>query len=489
MITDKSFPEGFLWGGALAANQVEGAWNIGGKGLSTADVAIYRSDLKKRGDYAKHHVITDSQITAAMESNSDKDYPKRRGIDFYHRYKEDLALCAEMGFKVLRISIAWTRIYPNGNESEPNEEGLAFYDQLFAEMNRLNIEPLVTLSHYEMPLYLVNHHNGWADRKVVDYFVNFAKTLFIRYRSQVKYWLTFNEIDSIIRHPFSSGGIVPERFGDRLKQTVYQALHHQFIASALAVKYCHQINPQAKIGGMLTCHLTYPENCHPLNVLLAQRKMQFNYFCSDVQIRGSYTGQSKRYFKEQGITLTLVEGDEEILKQHPVDFLSFSYYVSRVASINEENLEKVSGNLSNSVKNPYLETTEWNWHIDPIGLRIVMNELYDRYGIPLFIVENGLGATDQVNPDGSIDDDYRIDYFRQHIAQIREAIEDGIEVMGYTSWACIDSVSYTSSEMEKRYGFVYVDQDNYGNGSLERSRKKSFYWYKGVIQSNGENLG
>ncbi|MGW9102471.1 glycoside hydrolase family 1 protein [Priestia megaterium] len=479
----RKFPEGFLWGGAIAANQVEGAWNLDGKGLSTADVAIFKKGVSK-SDYKKHNKVDEEQIQKAMSAKTPEDYPKRRGIDFYHRYPEDMALFKEMGLKTLRVSIAWTRIFPNGNEEQPNEAGLAFYDRLFDEMHKNGIEPLVTLSHYEMPLYLVNHYGGWSNRIVVDFFVKFSEVVFARYKDKVKYWLTFNEIDSIVRHPFTSGGIVSERF-ENIEQTVYQALHHQFIASALAIKYCHEIIPGSKIGCMLTKLMTYPHSCNPKDVLKASKNNQFNHFFTDVQVRGEYPRFINRLFKEKGIKIEKQVGDDELLKAHTVDFLSFSYYMSLVASENSEGMERVSGNTIGGVKNPYLETSEWGWQIDPIGLRISLNDLYDRYQVPLFIVENGMGAYDKIEEDGSIQDDYRISYHKQHLEQMLEAIEDGVELMGYTSWGIIDLISYSSSEMEKRYGFIYVDQDNVGNGTLERKPKKSFYWYKKVIANNG----
>ncbi|WP_025684085.1 glycoside hydrolase family 1 protein [Paenibacillus maysiensis] len=479
----RTFPEGFLWGGAVAANQVEGAWNVDGKGISTADMAIYKKNVSK-GDYKKHNSMTEEHIQKAMQDTSDQDYPKRQGIDFYHRYPEDLALFGEMGFKTLRVSIAWTRIFPNGDEDKPNEAGLQFYDRLFDEMHKNGIEPLVTLSHYEMPMYLVNHYGGWTQRKVVDFFIHFCKTVFKRYKNKVKHWITFNEIDSIVRHPFTSGGILPERF-DNVEQAVYQGLHHQFIASALAVKYCHEIIPDSKIGCMLTRLTTYPHTCNPQDILAAFKDNQFNYFFTDVQVRGAYPPYMKRFFREKEIVIEKLEGDDEILKTHPVDFISFSYYMSLVASADSVGMEKVSGNTIGGVKNPYLETSDWGWQVDPVGLRLSLNELYSRYEVPLFIVENGLGAYDKVEEDGSIQDDYRIDYFRAHFEQMHEAILDGVELMGYTSWGAIDLVSYSSSEMEKRYGFIYVDKDNDGNGTLERKRKKSFYWYKDVISNNG----
>jgi len=487
-IKKSNFPKDFLWGGAFAANQVEGAWNVGGKGLSVADVAIFNDRLERK-DYAGHNKMTSEQIKEAMNPSSNKNYPKRRGIDFYHRYKEDLALLAEMGFKVLRVSIAWTRIFPTGVEDEPNEEGLKFYEDLFKEMHRNKIEPLVTLSHYEMPIYLVNTYGGWFGREVIDCFVKYAKVVFECYKSLVKYWLTFNEIDSIIRHPFSSAGIVMDRYRkEELEGVIYQALHHQFVASALAVKYCHEIIPDSKIGCMITRTLTYPATPNPEDVLLAQKENRMNYFFSDVQILGEYPLFIKSILKEKGIEIKKVEGDDEILKQHTVDFLAFSYYMSLVSSINSEKMEKVGGNLTGGVKNPYLKTTAWGWQIDPMGLRIAINDMYDRYRIPLFCVENGLGAEDVVEEDGSINDDYRIIYLKSHIEQMGLAIADGADMMGYLAWSPIDSISYSTSEMSKRYGFIYVDQDDYGNGTLKRSRKKSFEWYKKVIATNGAEL-
>lgn len=479
----RKFPADFLWGGAIAANQVEGAWNLDGKGLSTADIATYKKNLSK-GDYKKHNSVDEEQIRLAMASTSSLEYPKRRGIDFYHRFKDDLALMGQMGIKILRISIAWTRIFPNGNETSPNEAGLEFYDRVIDEMISNGITPLVTLSHYEMPMYLVNNYGGWSSREVVSFFENFCKTVFTRYKEKVKHWITFNEIDSIVRHPFTSGGIVPDRFTN-VEQAVYDGLHHQFVASALAVKSCHEIIPDAKIGCMLTSLLSYPHTCNPKDVLAAHWNNQFNYFFTDVQVRGEYPKYIQRYFNEKGIVIPKQDGDDDLLKTYTADFISFSYYNSLVVSADSEGLEQVSGNTLGGVKNPYLPMSEWGWQIDPIGLRIALNNLYTRYQIPLFIVENGLGAYDKIQDDGSIIDDYRIEYLRAHIEQMHEAILDGVELMGYTLWGIIDSISYSSSEMEKRYGLIYVDQDNDGNGTLERRVKKSFDWYKTVISNNG----
>ncbi|AET58512.1 glycoside hydrolase family 1 protein [Paenibacillus terrae] len=483
MNTTRTFSEGFLWGGAIAANQAEGAWNVAGKGISTADLAMNKKNISK-GDYKKQNAVSSEQLKAALQDQSTVNYPKRRGIGFYHRYPEDLALMGEMGIKTLRTSIAWTRIFPNGNETNPNEEGLLFYDRLFDEMIKNGIEPLVTLSHYEMPMYLVDHYGGWTSREVVDFFVRFCTTVFNRYRDKVKYWITFNEIDGIVRHPFTNGGIVPDRF-ENVERAVYQSLHHQFVASAYAVKLCHEIIPDAQIGCMLTSLLHYPHTCNPLDVLAAHKNNQFNLFFTDVQVRGAYPGYIERYFKEQGIVIEKVEGDSELLKEYTADFISFSYYNSFVASADSEGLETVSGNTMGGVKNPYLPVSDWGWQIDPIGLRLALNNLYSRYQIPLFIVENGLGAYDTVEEDGTISDHYRIEYLRSHIEQMHEALLDGVEIMGYTVWGIIDLISYSSSEMEKRYGLIYVDQDNDGNGTLERKRKESFFWYKNLISNNG----
>lgn len=483
MTTNRIFPNDFLWGGAIAANQAEGAWDVDGKGISTADLAVNKKNINK-GDYKKQNAVNSEQLEEALKDKSTMNYPKRRGIDFYHRYPEDLALMGEMGLKTLRTSIAWTRIFPNGNETNPNEEGLLFYDRLFDEMIKNGIEPLVTLSHYEMPMYLVNHYGGWTSREVVDFFVHFSTTVFNRYKDKVKYWITFNEIDGIVRHPFTNGGIVPDRF-ENVEQAVYQSLHHQFVASAYAVKLCHEIVPNAQIGCMLTTLLHYPHTCNPLDVLAAHKNNQFNLFFTDVQVRGAYPGYIERYFREQNIVIDKVTGDSELLKENTADFISFSYYNSFVASADSEGLETVSGNTMGGVKNPYLPVSDWGWQIDPIGLRLVLNNLYSRYQVPLFIVENGIGAYDTVEEDGTISDPYRIEYLRSHIEQMHEALLDGVEVMGYTVWGIIDLISYSSSEMEKRYGLIHVDQDNDGNGTLERRRKESFFWYKNLISNNG----
>ncbi|SDC39186.1 6-phospho-beta-glucosidase [Terribacillus halophilus] len=482
-----TFSKNFLWGGAIAANQAEGAWNVDGRGMSVADVASYRSDLSL-DDYEGHVAISSEVVQKAMDDPTDKYYPKRRGIDFYHHYKEDLALFAEMGFKALRVSIAWSRIFPTGEEQEPNEKGLQFYDDLFKEMKKHNIEPIVTLSHYEMPLALSVKYNGWVERKVIDDFVRFSNVCFHRYKDYVKYWLTFNEIDSINRHPFTTAGIIPDKCPKgKEEEQVYQALHHQFVASALVTKDCHEIIPGSQVGCMLTKLTTYPNTCKPEDVEITLKKNLQNYFYADVQVFGEYPRLTQKKLERKGIHIKMEEGDLEILKENTVDYLSFSYYMSLTESM-EDGLEKTAGNTVKGVKNPYLPATDWGWQIDPIGLKISLLELYDRYRIPLIIVENGMGAKDEVESDGSIHDDYRVNYFREHFRQMKEAVEEGVELFGYTSWGPIDIISAGTSQMSKRYGFIYVDQDDDGNGTLARTRKDSFYWYKKVIESNGEDL-
>lgn len=456
--------------------------------MSVADCSTYKPKVDPK-DYVAQHGITDADIKAAMESDDVSLYGKRHGVDFYHRYKEDLDLFAEMGFKVLRVSIAWTRIFPTGVEEEPNEKGLQFYEDLFIEMRKRNIEPLVTLHHYEMPLYLSNNYDGWYQRPVVDMFIKFCKVVFNRYKNLVKYWLNFNEIDSVFRHPFTTIGLVTDRYPkEKLEEIIYQSLHHQFVASSLATKYMREIIPGAQMGCMLTRTLTYPENCDPRNCILALKDNRDNYFYSDVQVFGEYPKFIKNQLDKKGVEIKMEPGDEEILKLYTVDFVSFSYYMSLVSSIDAEKREKVNGNISTGVKNPYLDVTEWNWQVDPIGLQYSLIDIYDRYRKPLFIVENGLGNKDKVEDDGSIIDDYRIAYFRDHIQAIADAVEDGVDVMGYTPWGCIDLVSMSTCQISKRYGFIYVDADDLGNGTYDRKKKKSFEWYKKVISNNGADL-
>lgn len=482
------FPDGFLWGGATAANQVEGGWKEGGKGLSVADCTTYKPSVDVK-DYKALHGITSEQIAEAEASDDERLYPKRHGIDFYHRYKEDIALFKEMGFKTFRMSIQWTRLFPTGTEDKPLQEGIDFYRDVLKTFKEAGIEPLVTLHHYEMPLYLANHYDGWYQREVIDFFLRFCRVCYREFGQYVKYWLTFNEIDSVFRHPWTTIGICEDRYPkDRCEEIIYQCVHNQFVASALATKMLHEMVPGAQMGCMVTRTTTYPLNCDPKNMLLAQKDNRENYFYSDVQVFGEYPQHVLNYWKRAGIHVEFGAGDEAILKSYPVDFVSFSYYMSMVDSVDAARREKVGGNLATGVKNPYLSTSDWGWQVDPDGLTYSLIDLADRYRKPLFIVENGLGARDAVNPDGTIDDDYRIAYFRDHIKAIVAAIEEGVDVMGYTPWGCIDLVSMSTCQMSKRYGFIYVDLDDEGHGTYRRIKKKSFAWYKKVIASNGADL-
>ncbi len=475
------FADNFLWGGAVAANQCEGAWDEAGKGIADPDVCTGGSHNRSK------------RITRAIEP--DTFYPSHEAIDFYHHYKEDIALFAEMGFKVFRFSIAWTRIFPTGMEEEPNEAGLEFYDRVIEECLNHGIEPLVTISHYEMPFTLTEKYNGWASRECIGLFVKYAETLFKRYKGKVKYWLTFNEINAgtMPMGGFLSLGILNEGTTDFTNQTDipqlrFQGLHHQFIASAQAVKAGHEIDPDCKIGCMLCYITTYPLTCNPDDIIETQRRNQIlNQFCGDVQVRGEYPSFMNRYFRENGISIQMEPGDLETIKEGCVDYYTFSYYMSNCATASPDQAAS-SGNLMGGAKNPYLEASDWGWQIDPKGLRYTLNEIYGRYRIPLMVVENGLGAYDKKEEDGSIRDDYRIDYLRKHIEQMKEAVDDGVDLMGYTPWGCIDLVSASTGEMAKRYGFIYVEKYDDGTGDLSRRKKKSFDWYKKVIETNGEEL-
>ncbi|PZT56805.1 6-phospho-beta-glucosidase [Paenibacillus silvae] len=471
----KSFPENFLWGGATAANQLEGAYLEGGKGLTTVDLIPIG---------ANRFPIALGNLDS-FEPKEGEFYPSHEAIDFYHRYKEDIALFAEMGFKCLRLSVAWARIFPNGDDAEPNEAGLQFYDDVFDELLKHNIEPVVTICHFDVPVSLVKNYGGWKNRKMVSFFETYAKTLFNRYKDKVKYWMTFNEINMLLHLPYIGAGIVLEE-GENKEQVLYQAAHHELIASALAVKACHEVIPGAQIGCMLAAGMVYPYSSHPEDVWKAMDKDRESFFFIDVQSKGEYPGYTKRFFRENNIHIDMQPEDADILKQHTVDYIGFSYYASRCTSADPEVLKNsTEGNVFGSVKNPYLEASEWGWTIDPKGLRITCNQLHDRYGKPLFIVENGLGATDVLLDDDTVEDDYRIAYLNSHFAEMAEAIQDGVELIGYTSWGPIDLVSAGTGEMKKRYGYIYVDRNNDGSGTLRRVRKKSFHWYKEVIASNG----
>ncbi len=466
-----SFPNNFLWGGAIAANQCEGAYAEGGKGLSIQDVM-------PKG------------VMGPITEEPTADNLKLTGIDFYHRYPEDIRLFAEMGFKVLRMSIAWSRIFPHGDEEQPNEEGLAFYDKVFDTCLSYGIEPMVTLSHYETPLHLAKKYNGWRNRKLIIFFERYCRTVFHRYRDKVKYWMTFNEINSVRHFPFMGAGVLTPK-EEYTEQDMYQTAHHEFVASALGVKLLREIIPDAKMGCMVLGALNYPMTPLPMDMIAMMTGDRDCMFFADVQVRGYYPSYIKRLWERKNIKLEMEPEDEDILT-NTVDFISFSYYMSKCTAADISQYKKGKGNLTSGVSNPYLQESEWGWQIDPVGLRYTLNYFYDRYQKPLFIAENGLGATDEIikleNGDYRIDDDYRIAYLRDHLKEVEKALQDGVDVMGYASWGCIDVVSASTAQIKKRYGFIYVDRNEDGTGTLNRYKKKSFDWYKKVIEMNGSNL-
>ncbi|MBQ1878328.1 MAG: glycoside hydrolase family 1 protein [Erysipelotrichaceae bacterium] len=494
------FPENFLWGGATSAAQIEGGRCLDGKGLSHLDYVFYRGPkipcnfmLKK--DYAR-----------AKAEEATLNFPNRRGIDFYHHYKEDIALLAEMGFKSFRMSISWTRLFPTGLEEKPDPDGVKFYHNVFRELHKHGIEPLVTMIHYELPIIFVEKYDGLASPEVVPHCVRYLKFLIDEYKDEVKYWLTFNEINMVTAVPWLGGGIILDRndefempknfrpFGPLPKEMAYrwenashQALHHQFIASAMVVKYAHETAPNCLIGNMFNLHHLYPETPAPQDALRAHQEHEFNMFFCDVMARGYYPAWILSYYRKNNINIKWYDNYEEILANGKVDFISLSYYLSSIVTADPHRQERI-GSFIRTLHNPYLETSDFGWQIDPIALRISLNDLRDRFNLPIYIVENGIGAFEKPDADGKIHDDYRISYLRTHIEAIAEAIEDGVNVIGYTPWGCIDLVSCSLVSMSKRYGFVYVDADDEGNGTYKRYRKDSFWWYKKVIASNGEDL-
>ncbi|MBG9825456.1 6-phospho-beta-glucosidase [Bacillus safensis] len=482
----QGFSDNFLWGGATAANQIEGAYLEGGKGLSTSDFAAYKDPYAQGKVNNFTFDVSSAELNKYKENPDAFDFPKRRGIDFYHRYEEDIALFAEMGFKVFRLSISWARIFPTGLEDKPNEEGLAFYDKVFDECAKYGIEPLVTMSHYEMPITLTEKYNGWMSRELVPLFEKYARAILERYKNKVKYWITFNEMNMNLNSLYTGAGILEDLVDHKL-QAAYQASHHQFVASALTVKAAKEIIPDVQIGCMINQIEAYAKTTKPEDQLQAVKSNQLNMFYPDVQARGEYPTYMVKYFADNQIKLDIKEQDEQILKEGTVDFVAISYYMSHVAEAREDAAE-LAGTFDSPIKNEHLELSQWDWPIDPMGLRISLIKLYDRYQKPLFVCENGLGARDTLTQDGKIHDDYRIDYLKKHIEQMKEAVKEGVDLMGYTPWGCIDLISCGTSQMTKRYGLIYVDQDDLGNGTLNRYRKDSFFWYKNVIASNGEDL-
>ena len=490
-----NFRKGFFWGGAISAAQCEGAWNVDGRGPALTDVRTQGSATEQRGityqlqdgtsykaDYFGGELpkLPEGAKFAVLD---DECYPNHDGIDFYHHYKEDIALFAEMGFNIFRMSISWSRIFPRGIEKEPNRKGLEFYHNVFKELKKYGIEPLVTISHFDTPLYLEEELGGWSNRDLIGYFNHFTDVIFNEYKGLVKYWLTFNEINNTL-------AILDmiSVTSDKVYQESYQQLHHQFIASANAVEKAHNISPDYRVGCMISGLVSYPLTCDPKDIISKIQKDQRDmYYCADVQIRGEYPAFSERLWNEHSVKIKMEPGDLDILKRGKVDFCSFSYYCS--SCVTDKEVEKDGkGNFAMGAKNPYLQYSEWSWSTDPDGLRYILNDLYGRYQVPMMVLENGLGAQDKVEDDGSIHDPYRIEYLHKHIQALSEAISDGVDLIAYTPWGCIDLVSASTGEMSKRYGFIYVNKQDDGTGDFSRYKKDSFYWYKKVIATNGEDL-
>lgn len=482
------FSKDFLWGGAIAASQADGAWCEGGKGVDTQDLRYFDPEWSWEMRQENRNInMTTERFARAMEDKDTTFYPFRRGIDFFHNYKEDLALMEEMGMRIFRTSISWARIYPNGDDETPNEEGIRYYIDLFTECHKRGMKVFATILHYNIPVNLVSRYGGWKNRKVIDFYVKYCRTLYERLSRLVDFWLPFNEINCSRFNPWNGCCLIKDQ-EEHYEQAIFQCTHHQLLANALAVKAAHEMLPGSMVGGMIARFTSYPATCKPDDVMQSILDENYkNYFYTDVMARGYYPSYTSRMFEELGITIEKEPGDDEILRQNTVDFLSFSYYMSMISS-NDPDYEVTSGNLLSGKKNPYLDTSEWGWQIDPVGLRISLNEMYDRYQLPVFIAENGLGAADQLGEDGCVHDEYRIAYLREHIKQMAEAIKDGVDLRGYTIWGIIDIVSCGTIEMSKRYGLIYVDRDDAGNGSNLRYKKDSFLWYRDMIESNGQNL-
>lgn len=492
----KRFPDNFLWGGATAASQVEGAFNEDGKGLDTSDCRPGNFEVKSI-DKVKwpYRLMTETRFKEALEEKGLGQYPFRWGSDEYHHIEEDIRLFAGMNLKIYRLSISWARIYPNGDDAAPNPAGLAYYRKVFDLCHQYGIKVYCTMLHYSIPVNLILKYGGWENRKMVDFFTRYARTLIENFKDDVEVWLPFNESNASVFHPYNGIGLImPDECAHwkdpfaNVKSRIYQAVHNQFIANALTIKLAHEIDPNIKMSCMIAWFCPYPATCNPEEVLMAYQQQEYEcLFFTDVMIRGTYPSYMKRYFRENNIQVQMEPGDEELLKSYTSDLLSFSYYFSSVATV-DPNWQKTDGNLKRANVNPYLTRSEWGWQNDPEGLRITLNWLYDRYQKPIFIAENGLGARDVLEDDNTIHDPYRVSYLRNHVNAMAAAIEDGVDLRGYTMWGIIDIVSCGTVEMEKRYGLIYVDADDRGNGTFKRYIKDSYYWYKKCIASNGNDL-
>lgn len=492
----ENFPQGFLWGGATAASQIEGAFDEDSKGMDTSDCRSGTHGVPSAEKTRwKYRLMTQSRYEKAIHTKGLGDYPYRWGSDQYHHYKQDIALLAEMGIKIYRLSISWARIFPHGDDAEPNAEGLRYYRAVFDECKKYGIKIYCTILHYSIPVAIIEKYGGWENRKLIELYLRYVQVLFDNFMDDVEIWLPFNEINAGYFHPYNGVGLILpdgyENLDDPFEDSrgrIFQAIHHQFVANAMTVRLAKSIKPDVKMSCMIARFCPYPANCRPENVLLALQTQQYeNFFYTDVMVRGEYPAYMKRFFAQKGVSLQIAPGDLELLRTYTSDIISFSYYFSSV-STTDTTWKTTDGNLVRGKVNPYLERSEWGWQKDPLGLRISLNQLYDRYQKPLFIAENGLGAADRLVSDGTVHDPYRVDYLRDHFAAMKAACGDGVELLGYTMWGIIDLVSCGTVEMRKRYGTIYVDVDDEGHGTFNRYRKDSFYWYKKVIASNGEDL-
>ena len=484
-----SFSKNFLWGTSISAEQVEGGYDEGGKGLTQCDFAAAgsASDMRKvyfekvdgtRGSMPQFSRLPDG---AKYKLFDDLHYPNHIASDFYHHWEEDLALFHEMGFTTFNTTVAWSRIYPRGLEGGVNQEGIAFYRRVFERAKEYGMDPVITLYKYDEPVYFEETYGGWENREMIDEFVGFATTCFKEFKQYINKWLTFNEINILLE--FHTMGNDSETLQTRVVQ-----LHNQMVASARCVKAAHAIDPNLKVGCMIAGYCVYPLTCDPADVMLAEQAFQ-NHFCytTDTMMRGAYPTFAPSFWQKNHLHVDITEQDQRDLAEGKCDFIAFSYYMSKVVTTHENSLKAFGAGTKSDVRNPYLKYSDWGWAIDPVGFRYFLHMLNDRYQKPIFDVENGLGAYDKIAADGHIHDDYRIHYLSAHIQPMKKAVEEGVRLFGYTTWGGLDLVSFTTGQMDKRYGMIYVDMNDKGEGDLHRVRKDSFYWYKKVIASNGED--
>ncbi len=480
------FPEDLLWGSASADFQYEGGFGEGGRGNVTGDYVTNGSHTVPRmmtyimpdGTTGASAMRTSIPEGAKAYLDETKYYPSHQATDFYHHYKEDIQLLSDMGLNCLRFSICWGRIFPTGEEETPNEEGLAFYEDIIDTCLENNMEPLITICHDEVPVYLSDEYDGWSSRHTIDCYLKLCKALFERFSSKVKYWITFNEIN--VLSGFSHLGVHSCE-----PQATFQAVHHMFIANSLAIKMAKEYREDCMVAVMYALSPVYSLTCKPEDVFAQLDVRRRTLFYIDVMARGYYPNYADKMFKELGVEIKMEPGDEDIIKANTIDYIAFSCYRSTTASAKTKlDLTGLSFDT-----NPYLEQTAWGWPIDPQSIRFVCNEIYDRYQKPLFIVENGMGEVDVPDENLYVNDAYRIDYLNDHFKEIQKAVEiDKIPVLGYTMWGGVDLVSLSTGEMKKRYGWIYVDMDDLGNGTLKRVPKASYYWMKEFMETKGQNL-